>query len=180
MAPFPGRRRDDLDTGRWIATPDIETQFAPDNYMGTHSLLFTIDVYTETGGDGDGDARQSSGRCRRHPRRGGHGPLVSAGRCRRECSGCAGCEDNNDSVYTVLNAVNNAEFQYFDGPRAARRAPQLQHHSDDVAAPFNKSPHEDRSVCMWSVTPRWAARPASARSSSTAAAAWGPRSPACR
>src|SRR5262245_32991886 len=35
--------------GRWIATPDIETQFAPDNYMGSHSLLFTIDVYTETG-----------------------------------------------------------------------------------------------------------------------------------
>src|SRR5262249_39236906 len=27
--------------GRWIATPDIETQYAPDNYMGTHSLLFT-------------------------------------------------------------------------------------------------------------------------------------------
>ena len=35
--------------GRWVATPDIETQFAPDNYMGTHSLLFTVDVYTETG-----------------------------------------------------------------------------------------------------------------------------------
>ena len=38
-----------ITAGRWIATPDIETQFAPDNYMGTHSLLFTIDVYTETG-----------------------------------------------------------------------------------------------------------------------------------
>ena len=36
-------------TGRWIACPDIETQFAPDNYMGTHSLLFTFDTYTQTG-----------------------------------------------------------------------------------------------------------------------------------
>src|SRR5215467_11038173 len=35
--------------GRWIATPDIETQFAPDNYLGTHSILFTYDTYTQTG-----------------------------------------------------------------------------------------------------------------------------------
>jgi hypothetical protein len=35
--------------GRWIACPDIETQFAPDNYMGSHSLLFTFDTYTQTG-----------------------------------------------------------------------------------------------------------------------------------
>lgn len=35
--------------GRWIACPDIETQFAPDNYMGTHSLLFTFDTYSQTG-----------------------------------------------------------------------------------------------------------------------------------
>ena len=25
--------------GRWIACPDIETQFAPDNYMGSHSFF---------------------------------------------------------------------------------------------------------------------------------------------
>jgi len=35
--------------GRWIACPDIETQFAPDNYLGTHSLLFTFDTFTQTG-----------------------------------------------------------------------------------------------------------------------------------
>lgn len=38
-----------LRIGRWIACPDIETQFAPDNYMGSHSLLFTFDTYTQTG-----------------------------------------------------------------------------------------------------------------------------------
>src|SRR4029077_90719 len=49
-AYFPGIAKGlVLTVGRWIATPDIETQFAPDNYMGSHSLLFTIDVYTETG-----------------------------------------------------------------------------------------------------------------------------------
>ena len=35
--------------GRWIACPDIETQFSPDNYMASHSLLFTYDTYTQTG-----------------------------------------------------------------------------------------------------------------------------------
>jgi len=35
--------------GRWVACPDIETQLAPDNYLGTHSLLFTYDTYTQTG-----------------------------------------------------------------------------------------------------------------------------------
>jgi hypothetical protein len=35
--------------GRWIACPDIETQFAPDNYMASHSILFTFDTYTQTG-----------------------------------------------------------------------------------------------------------------------------------
>ena len=35
--------------GRWIACPDIETQYAPDNYLASHSLLFTYDTYTQTG-----------------------------------------------------------------------------------------------------------------------------------
>jgi hypothetical protein len=35
--------------GRWIACPDIETQFSPDNYLGSHSILFTYDTYTQTG-----------------------------------------------------------------------------------------------------------------------------------
>ena len=35
--------------GRWIACPDIEAQYAPDNYLAIHSLLFTYDTYTQTG-----------------------------------------------------------------------------------------------------------------------------------
>jgi hypothetical protein len=29
--------------------PDIEAQLAPDNYLYTHSLMFTFDCYTQTG-----------------------------------------------------------------------------------------------------------------------------------
>jgi hypothetical protein len=35
--------------GRYISPPDIEAQLAPDNYLYTHSLMFTVDCYTQTG-----------------------------------------------------------------------------------------------------------------------------------
>ncbi len=79
-------------------------------------------------------------------------------------------QDNNDSFYTVLNAINNAEFQYFDLRGSARRAPQLQHFSDDVAATGSarkSTPRPNRTLCG-RTTPRSVEPPASARSSSTA------------
>jgi hypothetical protein len=100
--------------GRWIATPDIETQFAPDNYMATHSLLFTVDVYTETGvmwtvmldPQWTVQAAIHAG-ADMAPWYDGAMP-----------TGMFGvrwvAEDNRDSVYTVLNAINNAQFRYFD------------------------------------------------------------------
>jgi hypothetical protein len=35
--------------GRYISPPDIEAQLAPQNYLFTHSLMFTYDAYTMTG-----------------------------------------------------------------------------------------------------------------------------------
>jgi hypothetical protein len=35
--------------GRYISPPDIEAQLAPANYLFTHSLMFTVDCYTQTG-----------------------------------------------------------------------------------------------------------------------------------
>ena len=35
--------------GRYISPPDIEAQLAPDNFLFTHSLMFTVDCYTQTG-----------------------------------------------------------------------------------------------------------------------------------
>jgi hypothetical protein len=97
--------------GRWIACPDIETQFAPDNYMGSHSILFTFDTYTQTGvmltlmlnkqwtvqaciNAGDDMAPWYKG----------------ATPC-----GMFGVRwvslDNNDSIYLVLNQINDAQFR---------------------------------------------------------------------
>jgi len=38
-----------LKFGRYISPPDIEAQLAPDNYLWTHSQMFTEDCYTQTG-----------------------------------------------------------------------------------------------------------------------------------
>jgi len=38
-----------LEVGRYISPPDIEAQLAPQNYLYSHSLMFTFDAYTQTG-----------------------------------------------------------------------------------------------------------------------------------
>ncbi len=38
-----------LKYGRYISPPDIEAQLSPDNYLYSHSLMFTVDCYTQTG-----------------------------------------------------------------------------------------------------------------------------------
>jgi len=102
-----------LTVGRWIATPDIETQFAPDNYMGTHSLQFTVDVYTETGVMATfllNNQWMVQGAIHA-------GPDMAPWYQGAQPTGMLGvrwvARDNMDSVYTVLNAINNANFQYF-------------------------------------------------------------------
>ena len=42
-----------IKVGRYISPPDIEAQLAPDNYLYTHSLMFSYDPFTFTGGAGD-------------------------------------------------------------------------------------------------------------------------------
>jgi hypothetical protein len=38
-----------ITAGRYLSLPDIEAQFAPQNYLLTHSILYTIDAYTNVG-----------------------------------------------------------------------------------------------------------------------------------
>jgi hypothetical protein len=103
-----------LRVGRWIACPDIETQFAPDNYMGSHSLLFTFDTYTQTGVMATvmlNDQWQVQA-------------CIHAGTDMAPWykgaipTGMFGVrwvsKDNNDSIYTVLNAINDAKFRHFE------------------------------------------------------------------
>lgn len=99
--------------GRWIACPDIETQFAPDNYMGTHSLLFTFDTYTQTG-------IMFTIMLNKYwtVQAGLHSGTDMAPWYKGALpTGMFGvrwvAKDNKDSVYLVLNDINAAKFRRF-------------------------------------------------------------------
>jgi hypothetical protein len=100
--------------GRWVACPDIETQFAPDNYMGSHSLLFTFDTYTDTGVMAtfminkqvtfQAAIHAGTDMAPWYP-----GALPTGAFGLRWVS-----QSNNDAMYTWLNAINDAKFRRFD------------------------------------------------------------------
>jgi hypothetical protein len=99
--------------GRWIACPDIETQFAPDNYMGSHSILFTFDTYTQTGVMATVMLnKQWTVQAAIHA-----GTDMAPWYLGATPTGMFGIrwvsKDNNDSIYAVFNDFNNAKFRYF-------------------------------------------------------------------
>ena len=47
--PWIGKGGTDVRLGRYISLPDIEAQLAPNNYMYTHSITYTLDNYTNEG-----------------------------------------------------------------------------------------------------------------------------------
>jgi hypothetical protein len=100
--------------GRWIACPDIETQFAPDNYMGSHSILFTFDTYTQTGvmltfKIDDQWTFQAACHSGTDMAPWYKGALWTGAFGMRYVS-----QSNNDAFYTWLNAINAGEFRHFN------------------------------------------------------------------
>jgi hypothetical protein len=103
----------ELRVGRWIATPDIETQFAPDNYLGSHSILFTYDTYTQTGFMVSHQLnKQWMFQWGVHA-----GTDMAPWYQGATPTGYVAVrwvsESNNDSIYLVLNSINDAKFRRF-------------------------------------------------------------------
>ncbi len=103
----------DIRVGRWIACPDIETQYSVDNYLGSHSLLFTVDTYTQTGiMITQRITERVTFQAALHS-----GTDMAPWYRGAIPTGAFGlrwvAEDNNNAFYTWLNAINNAEFRHF-------------------------------------------------------------------
>lgn len=102
-----------LRIGRWASVPDIESSFATDNYMGSHSLLYTFDTVTQTGVMATVmlntfwtiQAAVHAG-TDMAPWYKGAVPTAMLGVRWVSCN-------NNDSVYLVLNSINSAKFRRF-------------------------------------------------------------------
>jgi hypothetical protein len=103
----------DIRVGRWIACPDIESQYSVDNFLGSHSILFTYDTYTQTGimvTQKINDQIMLQGVLHAGtdmaPWYSGATPTMAFGS--RWVSA-----DNNDAFYTWINALNSAQFRHF-------------------------------------------------------------------
>ena len=102
-----------LRVGRWVACPDIETQLAPDNYLASHSLLFTFDTYTQTGVMASVRLSeqwmvQAAVNCGDDMAPWYQGARLCGFAAVRWVS-----KDNNDALYTALNQIDTAQFQHF-------------------------------------------------------------------
>jgi hypothetical protein len=103
----------DIRVGRWIACPDIETQYSVNNYLASHSLLFTYDTYTQTGvmlsqKINDQWMAQAALHAGTDMAPWYKGALPTGAFGLRWVS-----KSNNDAFYTWLNAINNAQFRHF-------------------------------------------------------------------
>ncbi len=102
-----------LKFGRYISPPDIEAQLAPDNYLFTHSLMFTYDCYTQTGINAAVKLNRSftvlfgihAGTDVAPWNKASH---PSALLMLRWVS-----KSNNDSLYGGIDSINNAQFKGF-------------------------------------------------------------------
>jgi hypothetical protein len=101
--------------GRYISLPDIEAQLAPDNLMYTHSLLYTVDPYTQIGvmASVKLDARWtvqaglSGGNDVALWVHGAHGSHPTLTAMAQWIS-----RDNRDSLYFGVNSLNNGHYGY--------------------------------------------------------------------
>ena len=98
--------------GRWLSLPDIEAQFSPQNYLMTHSILYTVDPYTQMGVmtttklsdqwtvqlgvNSSNDTAPWNSQAR---------PTLQA--CVRWVSA-----NNNDMLYPCVNSLNGSNYNY--------------------------------------------------------------------
>jgi hypothetical protein len=102
----------DIRVGRYISLPDIEAQLAPNNYTYSHSILYTVDCYTQTGINGtvklsDHWTAQAglSGGCDNMPW------TTDAKLTGDFCLQYTWSNGGND-LYTCANSVNDGKYAY--------------------------------------------------------------------
>ncbi len=102
----------DIRVGRYISLPDIEAQLAPNNYSYSHSILYTVDCYTQTGINGTAkindhwtvQAGLSAG-CDTMPW------TTDAKLTGNFCAQYTWSNGGND-LYTCANSVNDGKYAY--------------------------------------------------------------------
>jgi hypothetical protein len=102
----------DIRIGRWLSLPDIEAQFSPNNYLVTHSILYTVDPYTQMGVMTT--TRLNQQWTLQVGINGGNDTAVWNHSARPTLQACVRyvSSDNNDMLYPCVNSFNNSDYNY--------------------------------------------------------------------
>jgi len=98
--------------GRFISVPGIEAQLAPNNYIFSHSLLYAIDPFTDTGLMTT--VKLNDQWLVQAGITGGHDVALWAPDARPSGTGCVSytTKSVNDNVYICANGINGGKYAY--------------------------------------------------------------------
>ncbi len=98
--------------GRFISVPGIEAQLAPNNYVYTHSLLYSIDPFTDTGIIVT--ARINDHWLLQLGLTASHDVAPWTSDARPSVTACVShtFRDGNDNVYACANGINSGRYAY--------------------------------------------------------------------
>ncbi|AFL88529.1 Protein of unknown function (DUF1597) [Terriglobus roseus DSM 18391] len=109
---FPVKEGLNIRIGRFLSVPGIEAQLAPNNYNMTHSLLYTIDPFTDTGIIGT--LKLSKQWLVQLGVSAGHDVAIWSDD--RKASGIAclnySTKTNHDNFYACANGINDGKYAY--------------------------------------------------------------------
>jgi Putative beta-barrel porin-2, OmpL-like. bbp2 len=109
---FPVKDGLDIRIGRFLSVPGIEAQLAPNNYNMTHSLLYTIDPFTDTGIYGS--LKLNKQWIVQLGLSGGHDVALWTPDAKPSAIFCLNysTKSNNDNFYGCANGINDGKYAY--------------------------------------------------------------------
>ena len=109
---FPVKDGLNIRVGRFLSVPGIEAQLAPNNYNMTHSLLYTIDPFTDTGVYGT--LKLNKQWIVQLGISAGHDVAVWSDDARPSAIACLdySTTSNHDNFYACANGINSGKYAY--------------------------------------------------------------------
>ena len=109
---FPVKDGLDIRIGRFLSVPGIEAQLAPNNYNMTHSLLYTIDPFTDTGVYAS--LKLNKQWMVQLGISGGHDVALWTSDAKPSAIFCLNYStaSNNDNFYGCANGINDGKYAY--------------------------------------------------------------------
>jgi hypothetical protein len=109
---FPVKQGLDIRIGRFLSVPGIEAQLAPNNFNMTHSLLYTIDPFTDTGIYAT--LKLTKQWMVQFGMSGGHDVALWTSDAKPSAIACLNYStaSNRDNFYGCANGINNGVYAY--------------------------------------------------------------------